>query len=127
MNILKYILNTFKMGDAIEKEEPQLPHPKLDQDSPNLFIGKFIKDNSITCEVIACADNDFRVMILKIQWDRLGTYMDVGKTYPLRVVYESANGDMKAWEVNPDTMKRTASQVLLAWEKDIGWCWDLDS
>lgn len=96
-----------------------------DKDAPNLFVGKFIKDSSVTCEVISCED-DFRVMILKIGWDRLGTYLDVGQTYPLRKVYDSTNGEMKIWEVNPDTMKRTTSQVLLVWQKDLGWTWDLD-
>lgn len=117
-----------------EEEEPISNSPPLikgegrdlDKDTPNLFYGRFIKDSAITCEVVACTPDDFRVMILKIDWDRLGTYLDVGQTYPLRVVYESGNGNMTVWEIPPENMKRSTSQVLLAWEKGIGWTWDLD-
>ena len=99
---------------------------RQDKDAPNLFVGKFIKDSAITCEVVACTPDDFRVMILKIEWDRLGTYLDVGQTYPLRRTYQSQNGEMTVWEILPENMKRDTSQVLLAWEKGIGWTWDLD-
>jgi hypothetical protein len=114
------------LPDDVKQAMQEVREMRQDKDAPNLFVGKFIKDQSLTCEVIACANDDFRVMPLKIQWERLGTYMDVGKIYPLRVVYESKNGEMKIWEVDPETMKRNTSQVLLAWEKNIGWTWDLD-
>lgn len=99
---------------------------RQDRDNPYLFVGKFINDRNIICEVISCTEDDFRVMILKIKWDRLGTYLDVGETYPLHVVYESKDGKMKTWEVDSETTKRSASQVLLQWEKGVGWSWDLD-
>lgn len=129
MSILKCILSMFGASDKLEQEEPASPtqiKKECDLDAPNLFFGRFIKDRNITCEVIGADEDDFRVMILKIAWDRLGTYLDVGKTYPLRQVYQSQNGEMKIWEVIPETMKRQTSQVLLAWEKDVGWSWDLD-
>jgi len=112
-------------NDAKEAMQ-EVKQVRQDKDAPNLFVGKFISDNSITCEVVACAEDDFRIMILKIQWNRLGTYMDVGQTYPLRRTYQSQNGEMTVWEVRPENMKRDTSQVLLAWEKGIGWTWDLD-
>ena len=100
---------------------------KQDTDSPNLFVGKIIDGNkTIKCEVISCVEDDFRIKILEIKWDRLGTYMDLEKTYPLRSCYNSKNGDMMIWEVKPENMKRSTSQVLLAWEKGAGWTWDLD-
>ena len=67
---------------------------KQDTDSPNLFVGKIIDGNkTIKCEVISCVEDDFRIKILEIKWDRLGTYMDLEKTYPLRSCYNSKNGD----------------------------------
>jgi hypothetical protein len=99
---------------------------RQDRDAPNLFVGKIINDGSIRCEVISCTEDDFRIKILEIKWARLGTYMDLEQTYSLRSCYKSNNGEMMVWEVDPETMKRHTSQVLLAWEKDSGWSWDLD-
>lgn len=134
--IFEDVLGVHDMEDTSDMEEylreVDSPPPiikddkQLDKETPNLFVSRFIKDSNITCEVISCDEGDFRVMILKIQWDRLGTYLNVGQTYPLRLVYESKNGEMKIWEVDPDTMKRTTSQVLLTWERDVGWSWDID-
>lgn len=114
------------MQEVKEMRERQMKERPWDTDAPDLFIGKFIRDRSITCEVVSCTEDDFRIMILKIEWDRLGTYLNVGQTYPLRKVYQSHNGEMTVWEVTPENMKRSTSQVLLTWEKGIGWSWDLD-
>jgi hypothetical protein len=98
---------------------------KADTESLSLYIGKVIEDGNVKCEVVSCKGEDFRIKILEINWDRLGTYMDLGATYPLLICtnYE----DFKVWEVDPDKMKRTASQVLICWEKGCGWSWDIDS
>ena len=85
-------------------------------------------DGNIKCEVVAHNNkNNMHVKILEIKWERLETYLDVGKTYP---VFMHSNGilgeGMQIWEISPKRMKRDSSQVLLCWEKDIGWSWDLD-
>jgi hypothetical protein len=113
-------------NNDIKRPMQEVKETQSDKEALNLFVGKFIKDRSITCEVVACTEDDFRVMILKIEWDRLGTYLDIGQTYPLRQTYQSQNGEMTVWEIDPENMKRDTSQVLLAWEKGIGWSWDLD-
>lgn len=98
---------------------------KDDKDAPNLYIGKIIDDGKVKCEVVSCEKDDFRIKILEINWDRLGTYMDLGTTYPLLScsIFEG----MRVWEVDPGQMKRNTSQILLAWEEELGWTWDLDS
>lgn len=102
------------------------PSIREDRDAPNLFVGKVLDDRNIKCEVVSCTEEYFRIKILEIRWVRLGTYMDLGCIYPLKLCYDSGDGEMMVWEIDPDTMKRSTSQVLLAWEKDLGWTWDLD-
>lgn len=97
---------------------------KMDKNAPNLYIGKIIDDGNVKCEVVSCEENDFRIKILEINWDCLGTYMDLGTVYPLLSCYNSKG--MQVWEVDPEQMKRDTSQVLLAWEEQLGWTWDLD-
>ena len=97
---------------------------KADKDIPNLYIGKVIDDGNMKCEVIAFEKDDFRIKILEINWGRLGTYMDLGTVYPLRLCY-SGRG-IQTWEVDPENMKRDTSQVILQWEEQLGWTWDLD-
>jgi hypothetical protein len=116
-------------GPTLSKETQQAVRDaremRTDQEAPNLFVGKIINDGTIKCQVVSCTEDDFRVKILEIGWDRLGTYLDLDQTYPLRSCYTGKG--MNVWEVDPDTMKRSFSQVLLAWEKDLGWTWDIDS
>jgi hypothetical protein len=33
---------------------------------------------------------------------------------------------MMLWEISPEQMNKSSSQVLLFWEKDLGWSFDLD-
>lgn len=88
---------------------------------PNMVID----DGNVRCKIVSYGENDFRIRILAINWDRLNTYMDLGETYSLLLC--SDFDDYKVWEVDPDQMKRDTSQVLLAWEKNVGWTWDLDA
>lgn len=119
----------FGLLDEEVEEVPGTLRPikreKPDTESMNLYIGKVIDDGNVKCEVVSCDGEDFRIKILDIQWDRLGTYMDLGNTYNLLLC--SDFDDFKVWEVDPEQMKRTASQVLLAWQGGSGWYWDLDS
>lgn len=139
MKILNSLLN--KVFDAIDKWAPTSEAPKFnvaevlpkrpkkeDLDVPNLFIGKIIHDGSVKCEVVDVHDTNIHIKILEINWARLGTYLDVGKVYP---VYKHRAGlpmddKMQVWEISPKHMKRSTSQVLLYWDKEIGWSWDLD-
>lgn len=123
----------FGLLDEKVEEVPGTLRPikreKADKDAPNWYVGKIIDDGNVKCEVVACEGEDFRIKILQINWERLGTYMDLGQTYPLLLCYENKRpgSGMQTWEVDPDYMKRETSQVILQWEEQLGWTWDLDS
>jgi pyruvate dehydrogenase complex dehydrogenase (E1) component len=135
MSLLRNILTALGILDEPQPRYIPLPNDvkqairdtkemRADRDAPNLFVGKIINDGSIRCEVVSCTEDDFRIKILEIHWDRLGIYMDLGQNYPLRFCFNCER--MMVWEADPETMKRNTSQVILAWEKGIGWIWDLD-
>jgi hypothetical protein len=114
-------------SDFIEDTIEDVFATSLDKGAPNLFLGKIINDGSIKCEVVDVHTTNIHVKILEIKWDRLGTYLDVGKVYPVfKHSSEYLGDDMQIWEISSKRMKRDTSQVLLYWEKDIGWTWDLD-
>ena len=96
-----------------------------DKVAPNLFIGKILNDRMLKCEVLDFNGTNISIKVLEIHWDRLGTYLDIGKQYSL-FKHEGYNS-IQVWEIPYQQMKRRASQVILQWEKDIGWMWDLDS
>jgi len=101
---------------------------KEDLETTNLFVGKIIDDGSIKCEVVDVHNTNIHVKILEIKWERLGTYLDIGKVYPVFKHRNTFSDDkMQVFEISPKHMKRNTSQVLLFWEKEIGWTWDLDS
>lgn len=119
--------------DVVEQVPPPAPHifPKtkrdpLDKESPNLFIGKILQDGILKCEVVDVHNTNIHVKILEIYWERMSTYLDVGKIYP--VFKHSGWNDQKiqVWEIAPKHMKRDTSQVILQWEEQLGWVWDLD-
>jgi|SRR5579885_2291182 len=134
MNLFRSLLE--KILNAIDPPEPEqsfngaweMPKAKRDpkdKESPNLYLGKIMEDSIIKCEVVSIHDNNIHVKILAIKWERMGTYLDVGKIYP--VFKHSGWGDkLQVWEIAPKHMKRSTSQVLLQWEEGIGWAWDLD-
>ena len=98
---------------------------KADKDAPNLFIGKIIDDGAIKCEVVDLHHTNMHVKILEIKWDRITTYLDLDKVYP--VFKHSGWGEnMQVWEISGKRMKRSTSQLILQWEKGVGWMWDLD-
>ncbi len=118
----------------LDKEITPGPHifPKTEKDpgdkeSNNLFIGKIMQDSILKCEVVDVHETNIHVKILEIYWNRMGTYLDVGKIYPVfRHSGWSKDSGWQVWEISPKHMKRSTSQVLLCWEKGSGWCWDLD-
>lgn len=98
-----------------------------DKDNTNLYIGKILDDGNVKCKVIDVHNTNIHVKILEIYWERLRTYLDIGETYPVHKHHNILSDDkMQVWEIAPKHMKRSTSQVLLYWEKDIGWTWDLD-
>ncbi len=122
------IINIIGPPDDIKAVYVPAKRVREDLDVPNIFVGKIMDDGNIKCEVVAHNNkNNMHVKILEIKWERLGTYFDVGKIYP---VFMHSNGilgeGMQIWEISSKRMKRDTSQVLLCWEKDIGWSWDLD-
>lgn len=134
MSILDKIAG--KIADIIEDicQDPPAPEPikppppkrdPADKVTPNLYVGKIMEDGAIKCEVIEVHKTNIHVKILEIKWDRLGTYLDVGKTYPVFKHRGWGNG-LEVWEIAPKHMKRSTSQVILQWEEGIGWVWDLD-
>lgn len=100
-----------------------------DKDAPNLFVGKEIGDHVLKGRVISFDDDGIEMEIIELNdpHGRYGRYMDVGKKYPMfRHKYWTFERGLMLWEVDPKSMKRDVSQILLQWEKDIGWTWDLD-
>lgn len=98
----------------------------LDKNEPNLFVGKLIGNSHLEGKVISFDDNSITVEITKLNDKYYERYVDLGKSYPL-VRLKHWQGNLLMWEVDPQSMKRSVSQLLLQWEKNIGWTWDLDS
>lgn len=106
------------------EESPKLPGN--DKESTNIFVGKIIDDGSVKCEVVAHHNkNNMHVKILEIKWPRIGTYLDIGKIYPV-FKHSGWGKDLEVWEISGKRMKRSTSQLILQWEKGRGWTWDLD-
>jgi hypothetical protein len=122
--LTKHVVSPNDTPQAVKHNPVRDP---LDKISANLFVGKILDDASIKCKVVDLHKTNMHVNILEIHWPRLGTYLDVGKTYPVHMHDNSILGpDMQIWEISPKHMKRSTSQMVLAWEKDVGWNWDLD-
>lgn len=95
-------------------------------DKPNLFIGKMIKSAMLEAKVLSFDEYNIEVEVISNPDKYMQRYLDVGKTYKL-FRHQHWNGDLLMYEIPSEQMKRDVSQVLLQWEKGIGWTWDLDS
>lgn len=95
------------------------------ENTPNLFVGKLIGDKHLKGKVVSFDEDNIMMEIVLLNNEYYERYLDLGKTYPL-FRHTHWNGDLLLWEVKPEAMKRDVSQILLQWEKDIGWTWDLD-
>ncbi len=95
-------------------------------DKLNLFPGKIIKSSLLEAKVLSFDENSIEIEVISNPTSFMQRYIDVGKKYKL-FRHEHWNGDLLLWEIPGKQMKRDFSQVLLQWEKDIGWTWDLDS
>ena len=96
-------------------------------ETPDIFVGKIIDDGSVKCEVVAHHNkNNMHIKILEINRDRMGTYLDTGKIYPIYKHSGWNDKEIQVWEIASKHMKRDSSQVILQWEDEIGWTWDLD-
>jgi hypothetical protein len=98
---------------------------------PDLKVGLIFesKNNSIVFikgEIISFDEKTVTVKILYLNNIYFSRYLDVGKTYTARLVFDYP--DMKTWEIPPEQMKRSVSQVLLEWQEASGnFNWDIDS
>ena len=97
-----------------------------DLDNPNLYIGKEIGGLNIKGKVLSFDDSNIQMQIIMLDDELYERYFDLNHIYPL-FKHEYWTGNLLLWEVEPSSMKRDFSQILLQWEKDIGWTWDLDS
>lgn len=97
-----------------------------DKESTNLSIGKIIESRLLKAEVKSFDDNSIEVTVLEIPDSVMQRYLDIGKIYKL-TRHTSWKGDLLLWEIPREQMKRSVSQILLQWEKNIGWTWDIDS
>jgi hypothetical protein len=93
---------------------------------PNLYIGKLIGDKHLQGKVISFDNENISIEITLLDDEYYERYLDLGKIYPL-FQHKHWEGSLLLWEIEPKTMKRHSSQLLLQWEKDSGWSWDLDS
>lgn len=114
-----------ELENKVESIPKQVRDP-LDKVSPNLYVGKIIEDSIIKCEVMDIHNTNIHVKILDIYWERMGTYLDVGKVYPVFKHSGWNDKTLQVWEISPKRMKRDTSQVIFQWEEGLGWCWDLD-
>ena len=96
-----------------------------DNEAPNLFVGKKIGCPRLEGEVISFDDDGMLIKITKVNDKYFERYVDVGQTYPL-FAHKHWRGELLLWKVKSESMKRQVSQLLLQWEKEIGWNWDLD-
>lgn len=101
-----------------------------DLEAPNLFVGKKIgdADADLLGEVIAFDEDGIQMKILLITDRHFNKYMDVGNVYSMfRHKHWTFEEGLMLWEVEPSSMKRSNSQIILQWENDLGWTWDLTS
>jgi hypothetical protein len=97
-----------------------------DKENKNLYIGKIIQSGLLKAQVKSFDDNNIEVTVLEIPDNIMQRYLDVDKSYKL-IRHSHWEGDLLLWEIPKEQMKRSVSQVLLQWEKNIGWTWDIDS
>ena len=97
-----------------------------DKENKNLYIGKIIQSGLLKAQVKSFDDNNVEVTVLEIPDNIMQRYLDVDKSYKL-IRHSHWEGDLLLWEIPKEQMKRSVSQVLLQWEKNIGWTWDIDS
>lgn len=104
---------------------------KEDLDEPNLYIGKKIgRADCLQAQVLAFDNNSITVQVISLFDTYFQRYLDTGRGYILHRHESDFLGQppkMIIWEIAPEQMKRDVSQVLLFWEEDIGWTWDLDT
>lgn len=104
----------------------QKEHTKMTEKC-ELFPGQIIESNwKLKVKIVAYDKTSIEIEVLEVGDPIMQRYLDVGKKYPLNKLPQW-DGDLQVWEVDPKSMKRQVSQVLLQWEKDIGWSWDIDS
>ena len=97
-----------------------------DKENKNLYIGKIIQSGLLKAQVKSFDDNNIEVTVLEIPDNIMQRYLDVDKSYKL-IRHSHWEGDLLLWEIPKEQMKRSVSQVLLQWEKNIGWTWGIDS
>lgn len=97
-----------------------------DLDAPNLFVGKLIGNSYLQGKVLSFDDNGIQIEVTALNNKYFERYLDLGGIYSL-FQHKHWKSDLLLWEIDPKTMKRAVSQLLLQWEKEIGWTWDLDS
>jgi len=115
-----------QFGEAVPEK---IPFVRPDKDAPNLFLGKEIGDSTLKGKVISFDENNIEMEIIELndKHGRFERYFDIGKRYPIfRHQHWTFERGLMLWEVEPSSMKRDVSQILLQWEEGIGWTWDLD-
>lgn len=125
MSMLEYSA-TGQFG-ALEVEGPIFKRDISDKEKPNLYVGKITPDSMFDWEVVEIVDDkNIKIKVLKIYHDRMDRYLDEGKVYPAFKHSGWNDATMQIWEIAPEHMKRDVSQVILMWDKGVGWSWDLD-
>lgn len=66
------------------------------------------------------------IQVVALKNEYFERYLDLNKIYPL-FKHDYWKGNLQLWEIEPRSMKRAVSQLLLQWENEVGWNWDLDS
>ena len=128
-------MNNIKYWLSKNWKKYMTPNTYLAQDpkaliSTNLYVGKIIRDRNVDCEVTeihgTLTKTYIKVKILNIRLERLSSYLDIGKIYPVYKHSSFLSDKMQVWEIATKHLKQNSSQVLLYWELCRGWSWDLD-
>jgi hypothetical protein len=99
---------------------------KAENNEPNIFVGKIFNDQMLTAEILNINDNGFKIKVLNVKDSYFQRYLEVNKIYDL-VQLKHWQGDLLLFEIPSEQMNSNNSQVLLQFEKGLGWGFDLDS
>jgi len=124
MNILKWFQDSF-IGPGRIATTLSAFSVRLELEQPNLFVGKIIGNDELRCKVVELIGSEF-IVVEVLSLTRFDNYLDCGKTYTLFKRDVTFPSKMLIWEFKPESMKRQTGQLLLFWDREIGWIFELD-
>ena len=97
---------------------------------PNLYVSKKIGDSTLQGEVIKYDDTVLTLKIIQLDDLYFDNYLEINKTYNLNRYTDKDWADYSAdrmlWEIDDLSISKKGVKILLYWEKNIGWTWELE-